>query len=149
MPSTKHPDLHRRKGLYLKRVPRKGRGVFCRSAIKKGETLEVTPAVVLGPRATTYADKTLLENYTFVVGDISARQKKRAGIAGKSANASAVVFGILTFCNHGEEPNAEIEWEERGDTVYYTLKATRDIPKNTEICTSYGNGWFADRGMKK
>lgn len=149
MSRTKHPDLDRRKGLYLKRVPRKGRGVFCRTAIRKGETLEVTPAVVLNDRATTHADKTMLQNYTFVVGDISAQQRKRAGMKKKSEEASSVVFGILTFCNHDEEPNAEILWEEHGDTLYYILKATRDIPKNTEICTTYGPGWFADRNMKK
>lgn len=148
MPRTKHPELVRRKGLYLKRVPRKGRGVFCRTAIRKGETIEVTPSVVLNDAATTHADKTLLQNYTFVVGDVSSAQKKRAGIK-KTDMSSSVVFGILTFCNHGEVPNAEILWEEHGDTLYYILKATRDIPKNTEICTTYGPGWFADRKIKK
>jgi hypothetical protein len=25
------------------------------------------------------------------------------------------------------------------------VKALKNIPKNTEICTSYGKAWFADR----
>jgi hypothetical protein len=64
------------------------------------------------------------------------------------ADSSAVIMGLMTFCNHGRKPNAEIVWEEIDGTVYYSLLATRAIPKNTEICTSYGHGWFRDRKGK-
>lgn len=144
MPKTRHPSLDRKKGLYLKRVARKGRGVFCKSAIRKGEVLEITPAVVLNERATARADKTILGDYTFVTGGISKRQREKAGVK-KPDNASSVVMGIMSFCNHGRAPNAEISWAEMGGTLYYILKAIRDIPKNAEICTTYGEGWFRDR----
>jgi SET domain-containing protein len=54
-------------------------------------------------------------------------------------------MGLMSYCNHSEKPNAEIVWEEKLGTVYHTLQVTRDIPKHTEICTSYGAGWFDDR----
>ena len=144
MPRHKIPALRRKEGLYLDNAGHKGRGVFCKTAIKRGEILEVTPALVLNEKATTLADKTALLNYTFIIGGISKAQRKRAGMK-NSGKASAVVMGILSFCNHGEEPNAEILWEERAGTLYYLLRATKNIPKRTEICTTYGDDWFKER----
>jgi SET domain-containing protein len=129
--------LDRKKGLYLQESPGKGRGVFCRTDIAKGEVLEVTPALILDGRATDHADKTILANYTFRIG-------RTKGVKSPAA-ACSVVMGILSYCNHDERPNARIEWEEIDGSVYYLLRATRRIPKNTEICTSYGTGWFSDR----
>lgn len=142
----RNPVVNRKPGLYLDDAGHKGRGVFCRTDIRRGEVLEVTPALLLGERDTTLADKSVLLNYTFAIGDgISKAQKKRARIQ-RVSQCSAVVMGILAFCNHGEKPNAEILWEEEGDTVYYSLRATRNIPKGTEICTTYGDSWFSERG---
>lgn len=138
------PNLDRKKSLYLKHVGHKGRGVFSRTPVKKGEILETTPALLLNEKATLDADRTLLLNYTFVLGNVSAAQRKKAGIK-KAGHGSALVMGILAFCNHCEQPNAEILWEELDGTLYYMLRATRNIPKNTEICTSYGDTWFDER----
>lgn len=138
------PELNRKSGLYLRDAGKKGRGVFCLTDIKAGEELEITPAIILDDEQTKTADKTMLKDYTFVVGNISARLRQRVKVR-KSDRASGVVMGILSFCNHDEKPNAEILWEEHEGTVYYTLRATRDIPKNTEICTTYGEDWFAER----
>jgi len=136
--------LERRKGLYLKDTGAKGRGVFCIGNIAAGDVLEVTPAVILNEAATRHADKTILVNYTFATGKVSKCVRDRAHIK-KTDHSSAVIMGIASFCNHAEKPNAEILWEEREGALYYTLKATRPIPKNTEICTIYGCGWFDDR----
>ena len=143
--STKKIPLNRKKGLYLKntRTP-KGRGLFCTDKIKKGEILEVTPALILNEADTKHVDKTILLNYTFTLGTPSKRIRERAHIK-KADNCSSVIMGIASFCNHDEEPNAEILWEERQGTLYHTLKAIRPIPRNTEICTGYGEGWFDDR----
>lgn len=143
--AAKPRQLSRIEGLYLKHTGSvKGRGVFCTKAIKKGDVLEVTPALLLNEDETNTVDDTHLVNYTFVVGDIPTKVKKKAGIL-QTDNASSVLLGVMTFCNHDEKPNAEIHWEEEDGTVYYSLIATRDIKKNTEICTTYGEGWFDDR----
>lgn len=142
--SRKQPNLDRKKGLYLKHVGIKGRGVFCRTAIRKGEVLEMTPAIVLNEKATDIVDKTILLNYTFIIGNISKRQQRAHGIK-KYADASCMIMGLMSFCNHDDKPNAEILWEEIDGTVYYVLEAIRAIPPNTEICTVYGKHWFEDR----
>jgi hypothetical protein len=142
--SRKRITLNRKKGLYLKHAGHKGRGVFCTSRIKKGEVLEVTPALILNKKETERVDKTLLINYTFTTGKISKRLHKIAGLK-SHADASSVIMGITSFCNHSEQPNAEVLWEEMGSTLYFSLRAIRPIPKNTEICTTYGDGWFNDR----
>ena len=144
MSSKKIPNLDRKKGLYLKHVGVKGRGVFCRTSIRAGEVLEIAPAVILNQPATRHADKTILLNYTFMVGNVSKSQRRQTGLK-KAGKASCVIMGIMSFCNHGDHPNAEILWEERDGTLYYFLEATKAIPKNTEICTVYGKNWFEDR----
>lgn len=144
MSKKKITRLDRKDGLYLADAGIKGRGVYCVSDIRAGEVLETTPAIILNEAATDRVDNTLLSNYTFVTGSVSKRMRAAMRVK-KPADASSVVFGLLTFCNHDEHPNAEVIWEEIGGTLYYILRATRRIPKNTEICTTYGRGWFEDR----
>jgi uncharacterized protein len=136
--------LKRKPGLYLKDTGIKGRGVFCTSDIRKGEELEITPSLLMNEKATDYLDKTILINYTFDAGRVSKASREHAKIRNTSESC-AVIMGVASFCNHSDEPNAEISWEEQDGRVYHTLTATKAIPKNTEICTSYGEGWFKDR----
>lgn len=136
--------LKRKEGLYLRDTGHKGRGVFCTQAIRAGEVLEVTPSVILNERQTRHLNHTLLIDYIFMIGRFSKRLLERMRIK-KTDDASAVIMGVATFCNDGEKPNAEILWEEQDGTIYYSLRATRAIPRNTEICTSYGAGWFDNR----
>lgn len=144
MPKKKKISLDRKKNLYLKEVPKKGRGVFCTTNIRAGEILETTPAILLNEKDTLTVDKTALVNYTFVMGGITKRLRQKNGIK-DTADCSSVIMGIASFCNHGEVQNAEIIWQEDQGTLYYMLKAIKNIPKDTEICTSYGDGWFDDR----
>jgi SET domain-containing protein len=142
--NKQYPRLERAAGLYLKPTPTKGRGVFCDHDLKKGTVLEVTPALILNEDATDHIDKTRLVNYTFTVGKLTKSLAKKKKLKDVS-QASCVIMGLMSYCNHSEKPNAEILWEEKLGTVYHTLQVTRDIPKHTEICTSYGAGWFDDR----
>lgn len=136
--------LHRKKGLYLNDAGHKGRGVFCTTDIKKGEIFEITPTVILNKAATEHVDKTILANYIFKIGGISKALRKRHHIK-QIKDCSGVIMGLISFCNHSEDPNAEVEWEEHDGTLYHQVKALRRIPKNTEICTTYGDGWFEGR----
>ncbi len=145
--TPKNVTLDRRPGLYLKDVGVKGRGVFCTTDIPAGAVLEITPAIILNEKATDQIDKTVLVNYTFSTGNVSMRLRKKAAVKNPE-NASAVVMGMASFCNHCENPNAEIVWEEREGTLYYILQSTRRIPKGTEICTTYGATWFEERQGK-
>ncbi len=135
--------MNRKSGLYLKATGRKGRGVFCTGNIKKGELLEVTPAIILNESETSHVDKTGLVRYTFMTGELSARLMKQAG-AKDVDSISAVAMGMVSFCNHARDNNALVYWEEHGGTLYYILQALRDIPKGVEICTTYGEEWMQD-----
>jgi len=141
---NKHITLNRKKDLYLKMTPAKGRGVFCRGNIKRGELLEVTPALLLNEKQTDAIGDTILMNYVFVAGGISKKLKDKTKIK-KTGDACCVVMGLASYCNHDAKPNAEVIWEEVEGKLFFSLRATRNIPKNTEICTAYGRGWFKDR----
>lgn len=136
--------LDRKKGLYLKQTAAKGRGVFCTSDIEEGEIIEISPALVLNEAATAHADKTILYDYKFKVGALSNAQRAVFGIKDPK-KSSCIVMGLMAFCNHDENPNVEIYWEEDDGMSYHFLEATRRIPRNTEICTHYGRGWFTQR----
>lgn len=136
--------LNRRNGLYLKETESKGRGLFCTDTIKKGDILETTPAIILNEKQSAYTNETVLENYVFKTGTISKKLREEAHVK-KLRDTNALVMGIASYCNHDEYPNAEVIWDECDHTLYYILRATRSIPAGTEICTSYGQGWFEDR----
>jgi len=136
--------LERSPHLYLKYTKEKGRGVFSKKAIKKGEELEVSPTLVLNESETAHLEKTLLRDYMFSIGKISKKIRDRVRIKDIDA-ACCLIMGVSTYCNHDEKPNARLLWEERDGTLYHVLEATADIPKGTEICTSYGDGWFDGR----
>ncbi len=140
--------LDRKKGLYLKQTRAKGRGVFCVSDIEEGEIVEISPALVLDEGATAYAEQTILHDYKFKIGDLSHRQRALFRIA-TPEKSCCIVMGMMAFCNHDENPNADIFWEEDEGTAYHFLEASRRIPKNTEICTNYGRGWFSKRKQNR
>lgn len=144
--TRKKIKLDRKPGLYLNDAGHKGRGVFCMTDIRKGEVLEVTPTIILNEAATEHVDPTILSNYTFQLGAISKRQRKETGVKDIS-KCSGVIMGIISYFNHTEEPNAEVEWQEEDGTLYHLVRALRKIPKHTEICTSYGEGWLEERGF--
>lgn len=143
MTKTSRYLLDRKSSLYLKMTKTKGRGVFATKDIRKGEILEATPTLILNEKETDLVQKTILRDYIFTLGKVSPRLKKLLKIT-KLDDGCCVILGVATFCNHDEEPNAEIQWEEVDGTVYHTLRALKAIKKNTEICTSYGEGWFDD-----
>lgn len=136
--------LDRKKGIYIKQTAAKGRGVFCVTDIEEGEILEVSPALLLDEGATAHADKTILYDYKFKVDTLSSAQRALYHIDDPKKSC-CIVMGFMSFCNHDENPNVDIFWEEDEGTIYHFLEAIRRIPKNTEICTNYGRGWFAKR----
>lgn len=136
--------LDRKPGLYLKHTDTRGRGVFCLTDIKKGETLETTPALILNEEDSAQIESTYLQSYVFKIGDISEELKAACGIDAVD-DATCVVMGVGSYCNHSDTPNAQILWEETDGSLLYSLEAIDDIPAGTEIRTTYGETWFSDR----
>lgn len=112
--------------LYIKEVKGMGRGVFCEVDIKKGDVIEISPAMILSPGDYHLAQNTILNQYVYECDDI--------------LDHSALAFGFGSLFNHADEPNAEFEalfYEKR---VVFT--AIQDIPAGEQIFVDYG--WDLD-----
>jgi SET domain-containing protein len=103
----------------VKRVKGKGRGVFARRHIRKGEMIEAVPMIVMS--VDEYEEglgKTKLANYCFAWG------------RGKVALA----LGYGSIYNHSFRPNAR--YEDVGPQTK-TFIAIRDIESGEEITVNY------------
>ena len=108
----------------VKRAKGKGRGVFARRAIRKGEVFETCPVLVLPAGATE---------------DFSAGLGPYVFLWGRGTVALALGYGSLY--NHSFEPNARYE-DVGGRTKLFV--AIRDIEAGEEITVNY-NGEPGDR----
>ena len=106
--------------LEVRASDRHGRGLFTTAPVASGDVLEVAPALPLDPSDTAAIDGTAVEHYVFDWGD----------------GHTAVAFGYVSMCNHGEPANAEVQVDE--DDVTLHLVAIADIPAGTEILLDYG-----------
>jgi SET domain-containing protein len=103
----------------VKRIKGKGRGVFARSLIRKGELIEKVPMLVLSVEE--YHDgisKTSLENYCFNWGE----------------GTVALALGYGSRYNHSYKPNARYD-DVAPQTKDFT--ALRDIQPGEDITVNY------------
>ena len=134
-------QMERVSGLYLKDVAGKGKGVFCRQALKSGIEIESCPAIIFNEIDAEFIDKTVLYNYYFsakflpneTVAGFNIQDKEKAGI---------IAFGMLSLCNHSETPNARIEKFIEDGNIRFSLRSLKEILPDEEILISYGTVWF-------
>lgn len=138
-------EMIRRDGLYLKDIPSKGRGLFCKEDIKAGEVIEVTPLYVFnGSKHYAEIEELGLGDYVFGANNVS-RNIKALMKAKSEEQLCGMPLGVALFCNHSSKPNAATRLINKRYTSYFQLEAKEDIVKNTEICISYGKSWFLHR----
>ncbi len=104
------------------KIPKAGSGVFAARAIKKGETIEVCPVLVLPQKDYPLAKQTILRNYHFMWGKTT----------------SAICFGYGSFYNHSYQPNATYEKNSKERKI--TFFAIKKIFKDEEITVNYNYG---------
>lgn len=109
----KHSEL-----VYVKKVPGKGRGVFARVAIKKGEVVELAP-VALVP-------------FNLLQGAPDNPQLVRLFFEWDNKHL-AVSLGYGSIYNHSYNPNAIYEH----GTMVMTYRALRNIAAHEEITVNY------------
>ena len=103
----------------VKRIRGKGRGVFARRPIRKGEVIERVPVIVLSlDEYATGLDGTVLKNYCFAWGK----------------NQVALALGYGSLYNHSYRPNAR--YEDDGPTTKAFI-ALRAIAEGEEITVNY------------
>jgi SET domain-containing protein len=106
----------------------KGRGIFARRLIKKGEVIECAPVV-------TVAEHNIPEDGGPPEGYVLEWDEDDA------ENRYALVLGYIMFYNHGENPNVHLESDFTNKVV--TVTAIRDIKPDEEITWDYNcEIWF-------
>jgi SET domain-containing protein len=111
--------------------PIHGRGMFATRDIKKDEVIERAPLVVID-RSEDLTSGSLLRKY-----DIAYKDGK-----------FAVMLGYASIYNHSDDNNVIWDFEPDEDIIY--IKSIRDIPKDQEVCVSYGsNYWGPSRLQEK
>jgi len=107
----------------------KGRGLLASQAIASGTIIERAPAVRLPA-----SDRDLIERsrlFPYIFADPAS--------FGSGQHDILLAFGHLTFCNHAEQPNATVRWEEDAVGPWARLEAVRDILAGSEISLFYTN----------
>ncbi|NES70087.1 MAG: SET domain-containing protein [Okeania sp. SIO2D1] len=114
----------------VKKIPHKGRGIIATQDIPEGALLEVAPVEIFPFEPKQTIDETEIFKYYFVSPSEYS----------KSKNANRyLVFGLASFCNHAEKPNACVEWVENEVGLWAHLIADKDINKGEEVTLFYTN----------
>src|SRR5579871_3610661 len=79
------------KNVYIQKTAKRGRGVFARKKIGRGELIERSPVIVIPGRQWSSMTETVLSNYVFDWGE-------------KEEHA-AVALGYVSIYNHSYTPN--------------------------------------------
>lgn len=115
-----HSDL-----VYVKKVKGKGRGVFARKPIRKGQIIEKVPKMLLTPDMIVDGFRNPSLAKLFFVHD---------------PRTLCVCLGFGSIYNHSFEPNAIYK---DGPAATMIFQALRNIEKDEEICINY-NGQPCD-----
>jgi SET domain-containing protein len=107
--------------------PVHGQGVFAAVDIKKGETIERCPYLVIDDD--DLADENRLNDYLFTSPDVSTDY--------------LVIMGYGMMYNHSSKPNAE--WEIDDDNRFVRFSAIKNIAAGEEILQNYGEEYWKTR----
>lgn len=107
----------------VRKSPVHGLGVFATDKISKGELIEECPLIFLNTKKgeTNYC----LIDYTFVWPK------------GSEWTNHVITLGYGALYNHSNDPNAT--WENNLENTTFNFVAIRDIEKDEEIFTFYGD----------
>lgn len=109
-----------RKTIIIKRIPKKGRGVFALRDIKKGEIIESAPVLTFNTKGRKNLEKTSLSHYIY---------------PWRSTRGAALVLGYGSIYNHSYSPNAD--WKQNFKTLSMVYRAVKNIKKGEEITVNY------------
>lgn len=107
--------------LIVTRTEDRGRGVFTRNAIAKGETIEVCPMIVFSKSDRLSIDDTFLYEYYFEWG--------------KNGKKGALALGYGSLYNHSYTPNAQYIPDFENNVLEFV--SIRDIQAGEEITVNY------------
>lgn len=111
-----------RRNVVVRRVAKKGRGVFAVKNFKAGEVIENCPALIFTPKERKHLEKTLLNYYVY---------------PWRSTRGAALVLGYGSIYNHAYSPNAD--WKQNFKTQSMVFRAIKPIKKGEEITVNYNS----------
>ena len=124
--------MHQLPGLYFAPSGLGGRGVFCAHDIEEGDTIEVSPVIVLPSYEKHLIERSILYEYYFAWGE--------------DLTQLAISLGYGSLYNHSDSANAEFILCPYDDTIVF--EALEPILANEEITIDYRAGerltplWF-------
>ncbi len=105
-------------------IPGKGRGVQAVEAIAPGELLELATTILLSSAECDRIEGTTMGDYYFAHP--------------ANTEEGLVVLGLASLCNHAEDPNAEVRWEEAPGLGWIAkLVSLRAIAPGEEVTRRY------------
>ncbi|MHC1949769.1 SET domain-containing protein-lysine N-methyltransferase [Bradyrhizobium sp. UFLA06-06] len=120
----------RSNAIYVKTVPRKGRGVFANIPFKVGDVIDRAPTWGFDDATAKVLDRTGVLEYYFVRHDRHLKEDPLTGY---------VVFGLISIVNHSSNPNARLVWTDEASGAWVSIVATRGIKVDEEITHCYSN----------
>ncbi len=109
---------------------KKGRGLFAKKNIAKGETIDVAHILLISNNDWDLIEDTVLSNYTFEWDDPKCIGEYE----------SAVSLSVSQLINHSYDPNVKYVYDYKNKCIeYITL---RDISKGEEITVNYNGEPF-------
>jgi hypothetical protein len=111
--------------LYISDVQGKGRGVFSSEDIASGETLEVSPVIVMSQDDRVLLDQTLMHEYIFEWGATGGK--------------CCVALGYISVYNHSPVSNCEYQMDYENQTI--AIHSVRHIKSGEELTINYNGDW--------
>jgi SET domain-containing protein len=116
--------------LEVRASPIHGNGVFVLDGARAGDVIERCPVIFIPAEERSAIDDTVIGSYYYewVDGD------------------GAVALGFGSMYNHDDDPNAEFDFDEAGESI--VISAVRDIGPGEEVFIRYwpeaevDPGWF-------
>jgi len=108
------------RGVIVKKIKHKNRGVFAKKNFLRNEIIERSPVIVLNKKESHLCEKTILDHYLF---------------GWKNNQDGVIALGYGSLYNHSYHPNAF--WRRSYKKKELVFQALKNIKKNEEITTNY------------
>lgn len=116
----------------MRRSPIHGWGVFAKEDIASGEILEEVPFLIVPMTKGEVSSMFIDYRFNFPSGDWKYQ---------------ALPLGFACIYNHSNTPNAGWYTDEENEIFVFTT--SKDIKKDEEICTYYGDGTYWNDGRAR
>ncbi len=111
------------------KIPKAGRGIFARAAIKKGEIIEQCPVLEIPEHDAANINTSIMVTYIYYLG----KNKERLMLA----------LGFGSIYNHSDQPNAKYKEIYKDKLINFI--AINEIKKDEEITVNYSQGRQKDK----